>query len=318
MLNILSHRGYEHWPSWDLVYEWEDAISKHYPAKIYHDTYRRQSSKKLAKYRFLDWFILPFGKKIVFHMTPQVNNFADHHHNIIPCIIDFYLKSEEELNAFYRSYAKHKLVLISSKEAYDFLIQQNCPLNIQHWALSISNIYEPKSEYRKEYDLVMVGRQNPILEGFVHEYAKRHRDFVYVYRIIEGTNFHYYSSKGEFVGDINNREDYIKLMRKSRIGLYSTANIDSDNGIPYNQVTPRFLELISSGCHIIARYKKNSDTDYYGLEQLCKSIDTYEQFEEKMDYARTHRVDTDIYRNYLKKHYTSARVEQLKQILLDL
>lgn len=318
MLNIISHRRYEKWPSWDLVYEWEDVIEKLYPAKIYLDTYRRQNSKKLEKYRFLDWFILPFGQKIVFHMTPQIDSYADHHCNIIPCIIDFYLKSADELNAFYRSYAKNQIVLISSKEAYDFLKGQNCPLNIQHWPLSISDKYEPQAEYRKEYDLVMVGRQNPILEKFVHLYAKKHDDFTFVYRVTEGSNFHYYSSNGEFIGDVNNREDYMSIIRKSRVGLYSTANMDIDNGISYNQVTPRFLELITSGCHIIARYKRNSDTDFYGLERFCNSIDTYEQFEKEMDYARSHRVDICKYKNYLKQHYTSTRVEQLKRILRDI
>lgn len=70
-------------------------------------------------------------------------------------------------------------------------------------------------------------------------------------------------------------------MRKGKMGLYSTPGIDGDESRTkgYHQVTPRFLELVATGCHIIARYSMNSDTEYYDLKSFSENIETYEQFE---------------------------------------
>ena len=88
--------------------------------------------------------------------------------------------------------------------------------------------------------------------------------------------------------ELASRDGYLDSMKKSRIALYATPGIDGGekrtNG--FSQVTPRFLEMVASGCNIIARYKTNADTDYYELEKFCQSINTYEEFEKEMDKCR--------------------------------
>ena len=162
-----------------------------------------------------------------------------------------------------------------------------------------------------------MGRQNPVLEGFLKQYIKEHPDLYYVYRELKDGKFNYYTNRGESLGDINTREKYMKLMRSARCGLYSTPGIDGGekrtNG--FSQVTPRFLELIACGCHVIARYKPNSDTDYYELERFSKPVDSYEQFERMLDEARSSEVDIQLYSSYLSKHYTSVRANQLREII---
>lgn len=193
------------------------------------------------------------------------------------------------------------MVLISSKEVYDFMKENKINLPIEHWALSISDIYRitPHTHFEKKYDLVMMGRQNPVLQSYYKKYSETHPDFTYVYRVIEKNNdgsrdFFYYTSNGKNLGAVNTREQFIALMRQSRCGLYGTPGIDEDekkgstNG--FHQVTPRFLEYIASGCHILARYKRNSDTDFYGLDEFCPSIESYEQFENRMDYCPAHMM----------------------------
>lgn len=109
-------------------------------------------------------------------------------------------------------------------------------------------------------------------------------------------------------------------MQKAKAALYATPGIDGEeirtNG--FSQVTPRFFELISSGCHILARYEANPDTEYYELETIAKSITTYQQFEEELDFARLEIVDMAKYATYLKKHYTSERSKKLKEIIKTL
>jgi hypothetical protein len=107
------------------------------------------------------------------------------------------------------------------------------------------------------------------------------------------------------------------LMRKSRIGFYATPGIDGGEirTKGFNQVTPRFLELLSCECHVIARYKNNPDTDYYELSKFSTNINSYETFENTMNWARNNPIDKNKYVEYLEKHYTSERVQLLKMIL---
>jgi hypothetical protein len=167
----------------------------------------------------------------------------------------------------------------------------------------------------------MFGRQNQILTDFLKKYSKNHRDFIYVYEKSDGIKdlekFHYYTSEGEFVGIIRTRKQYIDLLKRSRVALYSTPGIDGGEVRTkgYNPVTPKFLEYIACGCHIIARYKKNSDTDFYELEKFSPSINTYGEFEDAMNKARESNIDMQMYSEYLEKHYTSKRADLLKTIL---
>lgn len=164
-----------------------------------------------------------------------------------------------------------------------------------------------------------MGRQNPVLLGYLKKYIEKYPDLYYVYRIQKNDQFLYFTSRGEALGDIKTRSQYIDLMRKSRIGLYATPAIDVEepgrrvNG--FHQITPRFLEYIACGCHVLARYKTNADTDYFELCKFCKSLSSYDAFEAAMNAARNSTVDFEQYRVYLKKHYTSERVKLLRDLV---
>lgn len=317
---IISSRNYNMWPSWDLVYEWENIISErlglsfHYEKKVMNNRYLKRIPFLLQLFQTA----LPAFR---FDMTPNLHSQVNNRTNIIPCIVDFYLK-EKQLKNFYNCYKKNKVVLVSNREVYDYLKSINCPLNIQHLALSISDIYriDSTTRFEKKYDLVMMGRQNPILKKFVDEYAAKHRDFKYVYRIQNDGVFNYYTSDGDCLGDINTRDKYIKLMQSARVGLYSTPGIDGGevktNG--FSQVTPRFLELIACGCHVLARYKNNSDTQYYELEKFSPILSTYDEFEDAMDKRLRTEVSMKDYSDYLSKHYTSVRCQELNNLIMDL
>ena len=319
---IDSNRKYETWPSWDLVYEWEDVMQAELNIKMH---YRLKS----VYYKYINKFMSITGISVpscffrsdkcffLWEMAGSHTSRIDNRANVIPCIIDLFLR-EERISDFLKAYCNNPLVLISSAEAYSYLCDK-VSKPIFHYPLSISDKYKisPTTKYHKEYDLVLMGRLNPVLNTYLEEYVKKHPDFTYVYRVQKDSQFLYYTSKGDLLGDINTRTQYIELMRKGKIGLYATPGIDGGeartNG--FSQVTPRFLELISCGCHIIARYKNNADTDFYQLNDFCQSIDSYEDFEEKMNYARSNEVDMEKYTSYLEKHYTSNRVLLLKKIM---
>lgn len=252
-------------------------------------------------------------------LTPRFNS-----EHIIPWIIDFFLE-EKDFEKFNEVYKTYPLVLISSKEVYEALKARKeivKDVNFKHVGLSLSDKYRitKNTRFKKEYDVVLMGRQNTILEQYFYQYVAQHPDIKYAYRKMEEGHFNYYAvehGQETYLGNIDNREQYIALMHKARIGLHATPDIDTDHerAHGYNQVTPRFLEWISSGAHVIARYVPNPDTEYYELKDFSASIETYEQFEKAMDYAMTHEVDMEKYANYLRQHYTSVRAEQIREIL---
>lgn len=242
--------------------------------------------------------------------------------NIIPCIIDFYLRGRLRLKLFRHRYFRAPVVLISSREAYEFLEAANVGLRLRHFPLSISDRYRisPATCFDKKYDLVLAGRTNPVLNGYLERYVAVHRDFHYVYRVRTEDGWRYRDSGGAEVangGVVDNREQYIAYLRMARAILYSTPGMDDANDVAngFNQVTPRFLEGIACGCHVLARYPRNADTDYYELPRLTPHIDSYEMFEKLLDRARAEPVDMGRYAAYLEAHYTSVRAKQLKQII---
>lgn len=319
---LLSRRSFDKWPSLQIVYEWEDCI-----LNINKDI----QLKKMSKWIFrVDNYIskklgiaLPLislndNFTLYFEMTAKCGANRFNNRNYIPIIVDFWIP-ENKFGEFEKAYSKCPIIIITSKEVYDKLVAYKSKLNVVHWALSISDKYKitEESEYIKKYDLVLMGRQNAILKSFLDIYISKHPDFVYVYAKQQSGHFVYITSKGEVLGRFDSRTQYLSLMQSAKSILYSTPGTDEQSGRTngYSQVTPRFLEAIACGCHILARYKKNPDSDYYKLNDICSNIKSYEDFEERMDYAIKNPVDMGKYSNYLSRHYTSSRLEQLMEIL---
>ena len=325
---IISRRGYEKFQYWDIVKEWEDILSSQLKISIVNEPaflgnhivkgfpflYSIFTRNKNSFYFQLAAEIAPARLKFIQSLLGfRSKNIS----KVIPCIIDFWV-SKEDIPIFNKIYSKHKIILISSKEAYDFLKENQSPLPIVHWPLSLPDQYRFSVSClnEKKYDLALIGRQNPLLESFLKIYIKSHPDFICAYKRYEGGHFKYYLTDGTYIGNADRREEYMRIIQGSRIALYATPGLDGKadaNG--FNQVTPRFLELVANGCHVIARYPKNSDTDFYELSKFSKNIETYEDFETAMDKARNTSIDSNFYEKYMSKHYTSVRAGQLVNIL---
>ena len=319
---VLTNRNQSNGKDYGIVNEWEDIFSEVLGVPLYYDNWKKRD--KLLFWKF-PWFATLFQTNVptfMYVMLPTASPHGNNKRNIIPCMIDFYSREDKELRDFYSRYDKNPIVLISSREAYDFLISVRCPLNIKHLPLSISDKYRVCSSTRfaKRYDVVMLGRQNIILQDYLKLYSQSHKDLTYVYGEKEGRYFRYYDDCGKDLGCLTSREDYMRLMRLSRIGLYSTPAMDGGrtdtNG--FNQVTPRFLEYIVNGCHVISRYPRNSDTEYFELDTMSTKIETYDDFEAAMDKLRFSEVDMDKYSRYLEKHYTSVRVKTLMNYIEEI
>ncbi|MBR5018516.1 MAG: glycosyltransferase family 1 protein [Bacteroidales bacterium] len=311
---LITSRRYNTWPSWDVVFEWEDVFREVFDWEFSFEPSINKRAKRIPV-AFLTRLLHTSEPAFLFQMSPDKTG-GYNKPNIIPCLVDFFL-DEKKLPRFYRTNSRHPFLLVSSLEVIDYLEAHQCPVPLYHFPLSISDKYAFSSDSLKEkkYDLVQVGRTNPVMMGYLRQYAGSHPDFYYVYREQKGDVFNYYTSRGEYLGDISTREQYMSLLRQSRVGLYATPGMDTDRTNGFNPVTPRFLEMVVSGCHVLARYPATSETAFFELSKFSPSIDSYELFEARMDQALSREVDAAFYTSYLAKHYTSTRCALLKDLL---
>lgn len=89
-IKIRTQRNYQTWPSWDLVYEWEDVLAKELKGSfVYESKYLDNKYVKRIPdiYRIL---VTKGSTTIAFDMTPSLQDNLRNTKDVIPCIIDFY------------------------------------------------------------------------------------------------------------------------------------------------------------------------------------------------------------------------------------
>jgi len=313
---ILTQRAWEKRVSFDLVYAWEDIFAREFGIPLVG---RNRMAEAVFR-RLPGRQSVPTGRKFLWltEMEPMPGKNAYNCPQVIPYWVDFFLR-EPSLPGLVRSYNACPAIFVSSREAFEFLREQGTGLPLYHLALSLPDGVLTDELPEKEYDVALMGRPDTVLEGYFRRYAAEH-PCTFVYRRMEQGRFLYYDHTGACLGEVDNHEKYMNLMRLCRVGLYATPGLEKADGRTHGfcQVTPRFLEFLGAGCHVLMRYRPNPDTDYYGLKSFCPSADTYHVFERTLTDFLRHPVDMEQYRNYLSRHITSARARELQQILSSL
>lgn len=319
---IYSERAFSHYPSIMIVYEWEDILSRimglqlRSPGEISNIWHRRFEKNGLTE---VYHFLTPkcnLGLRFVMEATTHERCWNNC--NAIPVIIDFWLE-EKELPAFYRAYRHVPLMLVTSREVYDFLRQHECPIPIEHWGLSVPDSYLERLYYphEKKYDFCVFGRPNPFFLRLLDKYASRHPGFEYVLNKGSISNRSYETNLGRFVCADTGRESYLQMIASTRISCYTTPGIDESKVETrhFNQVTPRVFEMLSNACNVIGHYPSNPDTVWYDLASMVPNIDDYQGFESQLDRMLEKPFDVSAAESFLKKHSTSQRANELMKIL---
>ena len=316
---IVSNRKIDEHHANSLVYEWEDELcsSLEVPLAYNHKLKNERYSKYIP---FLLNWLQTDKPAFAYEMCTYRHN-GNNKSNIVPCIIDFYIREPWKVKLWYYSYWRNPAICVSSKEVYDYLTNEMHLQRIYHLPLSLSDKYRISKDtvFDKKYDLFIAGRQNSVLAGFFRKYLTRHPETTFVRRELRNGISQYFNQNGECVSDTDSREIYVQLMRQARACMYAVPGIDGAvHTHGFSQVTPRFLEIIAAGCFPLLRYVSNSDTAFYQLSSFAPSIQSYEEFENQLDTARKEQVNMEQYSNYLQQHYTSVVAEQLKNILTKL
>lgn len=331
-IDIYSKRKNERWPSWDIVYEWEDIFSKEMgvPIKdagkleVLHENRltRKIASTKAIKevLQFIDRALSSKKvKHIAFEMDRKSNLSYSNSRTAIPLLIDFWSR---DYKTFFETYQNAELICLSNLEVVNFLKSHGCPLNIRHLPLSLPDSYKIENTdlSRKKYDIILAGRRNPILWGFLQTFEAKYPEVEYLYQEQLGGRLVYKSNKNGVIGEFHSRGEYMTLLQQCRISFYSTPGIDGGEKRThgFNPVTPRFLELLSAKCLLLGRYPDNEDVNFYQLPDFCPHVDTYEDFELVLSkYMNLKSPDFSLQTTYLEQHYTSKRASQLKSYILE-
>ncbi len=306
-----------------IIYEWEDEISRELNIPIVKTP---PIYNIINHHNIHSSWIAPYKNTFRFVTNGKCYDEPMNSKHIIPCVIDFFEKGNQ-LQDFYTKHSRNKIVLLSSPFDYQYLKENRCPINIGLFPYSLSDKWTISNQkIEKKYDIVLTGRQDPLLYTFFLEYIKKHPNVTYVKRGKELENDiqktkEYYLNGKDCIGAIGTREEYMKLQSQGKVTLYGVQGYMEGFTKGFYHMTPHFLEIIACVCHVIARYPTGSDgidAQYFEFDKFSPSIETYEQFESAMNGALNSEVDLNKYQSYLKKHYTSVRVQELVKLLNSL
>lgn len=311
---------------WDVVYEWEEELSKALGIPLipvgnqYDLIYKPSTGRKILNrfnfYQNVDKYLVePKQYYLAFHIGPPGVYSFHTRKDVIPIIIDFW--KNENLTKLESILALNKTVFVTSKEVYNYLLDKKLKINLEHLALSLpdSLITQDFTESR-EFDLIQVGRQNNTLSYYVKLLLAEFPGISYVYgEKIDGKIQMCSSTKGR-LGEYNTRKSFLNLLRKTKISLLSAPGLD-DDGVRtggFSPVTPRFLESAACNCHLIGIYPDNEDFLYYGINEICVNVKDYESFRRQVLMCLDQKVVPN-YQTFLKRHLTSKRATELKEKL---
>lgn len=318
---IVSLRKSENRSWFQIVWEWEDVISEMTEIPILSPAKSKLPLRFQRLMSFLGFPLLRFGPSLEFVMNGSPIDHREIHRNTIPWIIDYFL-SIEETKLFVDSIKKVPGIILSSREAYErvMTLGEEYRDKIFHIGLSLPDQWMPSSEEEwkhKDFDLILIGRISKGFDGYLKKYCASHPELKIAERRIENGCYNFYDVHHPdiFVGNADTRENYMNLLRRSKVFIYTTPGIDGDkatNGL--SQVTPRFLEALACGCIPVMKYADNPDTRFYELKNFCPSVESYEDFCQQMNNALISKPDYGKILKYLQRHTTSQRALELKNV----
>lgn len=327
MINyIYTNRHFQSWPSWQIVYEWEDILAERLDIPVKESPCNKnfgykilnKISKSITEFDYSGIIQnLKFTDKyfLCFEMSPKKQFSFSNHRNSVPIIIDFW--KNYDIKTFIKYYKKCSTVFISSLEVLNYLKINKCTLNLKYFPLSLPDIYklEPEKVFEKQYDVVIPGRANIVLWEYLKLFEKKYPEIKYAYQKNQNGKLYYVNNNNETIGNFQSRESYFKLLKLAKVCFYSTPGIDGGEKRTggFNPITPRFLESLAAGCHVIARYVENEDSEFYQLHNICSPVNSYKEFEKQLIEA-IYETESPVKRNasYLKNHYTSSRISYLE------
>ena len=309
-MNILSLRKYQKVFFNQIMYEWEDDISLGLKMDVKKPSIICYAiSKFLDKRNFfhrMTRIIRQDNKKnLAFLMFPfSYSNFCPY--SIVPIFLDTFEKYVEEVKNAIKNI---DVVVFTNYEMY--LEQKNYYPNkkIFYIPLGIATRWVSEDVPNKKIDVVQVGRPNSKLHEWMLQYCKKNPKVEYVYRDTLESQEYISTTRGK-IGMCSTREEYIDLLKSSKISLVSTPGADDKSRTgKYDFFTPRFFESACCYCKMLGRYSNNAEAEYLHIDQVCDNVDSYEEFELKLSIALSTSVNKELFLDFTKRNMLLNRLK---------
>lgn len=318
-INVVSERIYRHWPSYHVVYEWEDVFSKNgFQLVLRNNSLFNKISRKVNRF-IREKTVRTFrtnGKEYNFRWIMNAKGYKEYTElNTIPIFLDFPINMVEEIR---KATKELPFFWVTCLDVYEALRQAGSN-NVHFIPLSISDKYYTRTVPLKTCDVIQFGRKNSKLHEYMLKYCTKKPGTEYVYQTGDGSLSYESTTRGN-LGRFDNREEYFQMLASCRVSLVSSPGKDNSRdfgGIDF--ITPRFYESAVNYCHMIGRYTNNTEAQIIGIDKICPCVDTYEQFEEFMDayLDESDFKDKEAFDRFLTNNVTSVRVQEVMGIVND-
>lgn len=325
MIKILSERGYNKGISRQVVYEWEDDISKklNFPIE-YMDSYKKHPVARLLRK-------LRISKPIAWNDDDDIYIFFAMNidllriitwyiPNVIPILLDVTLDEIDELYNLTQNLPVFWVTALKIKES---LVQKYPDCMVCYMPQMASDRYLSETT-QKEISIIQFGRRNPVLHEFALEYVNTHSGTTYVYRCDDSQKGmeKYENGSKVSIGKIKHREEFISLLRKSKICLCSSPLMDSTRnfGEGIDFLTARWYEAIINRCYIIARVSDivQPELEQTQLNQLICNVLTYDEFERNVNaYLKSDALSYDVAVEFAASNSAVYRGGKIMEVLYE-
>lgn len=314
---VVSKRKYEKWPSWFVVYEYEDIIAKELgmPIELLKDEHAVRMKERL--YRHLGISFSKFSSsvdkwKLIFVMSSE-GMVSYTYPNCIPFFLDTPAYTVNNVIAYTK---KLPFFFVSCLDFFSLLKKSGCN-NVHYIPLSVSDQYITDALPKKKIDVIQVGRKNYLLHEWMLRYCEEHKEVEYVYKA-DGTDMTYSSTMRGDIGKFESRSEYMEMLKLAKVSLVSTPGCDGNRdfgGIDF--VTPRFYESAACYCQMVGRYSENAEIGLIGIKSVCSNVSNYDEFSHIINVSlrKNKSIDIVAYKDFLKKNCTSQRAKEIKRIV---
>lgn len=301
---IVSNRGCSDWPSWLMVYEWEDILARELGTRVIdYDEWERTRDAARSDY----------GYELCIVMLPDSLDRFPCHGRFVPVVMDVWRK---DLESFIRQIERLELVFVTSLEAFRILQDRGCG-QVAYLPYSFPDQYLLEELPEKDVDIIQFGRTNPVLDNYMRQLLQRFPDLNYVTTVHHQGTLFFHSSRFGLLEASDTRDRFMAMLRRSTISLVSTAGMDGsrDTG-GFDPVSPRFYESIGCFCRLIGRFPETEEFELLGLNTIAERVDSYQQFERLVSGYFGQAFDRkQEYQAFLRQHTTGARAVLLENAL---
>lgn len=304
---IVSNRDCSSWPSWLMVYEWEDILAKTLSAKITPLGEYLSSSNTGRPENVYD---------LCFVQVPIDLERFKGKNQLIPIVMDLW---HQDIEQFLKDGSSFKLIFVTSLAAFNLLLSKGCT-HIAYLPYSFPDQYLLRSLPQKGIDIIQFGRTNPVLDSYMLRLLNIHPHLSYVTTMLHNGKIHFHSSHHGLMEASDTRQKFMAMLARCNISLVSTAGMDGSRDIGgFDPVSPRFYESAAGYCRLIGRFPHNDEFECFGINRIADRVESYQEFEKiVMNYIDKPFDRIADYQKILRQHTTSYRTVLIENALQKL